>query len=79
MCQSNLISEKIVNLSTRSFIQRLHAVSTEGLSVFKMARLNKDLDKFYDLLISQYPTVTEKDYSLFGSQFNILLEKMLMI
>ncbi len=43
MCQTALISEKIVRLGTRSFKQRLEAVSGNEYSVTKLSRLNRSL------------------------------------
>lgn len=73
MCQTSLISSNIVRLSTRSYRQRLEAVTPNGYSVSRLARLNKDLDDFYELLYSQWQTVTEEDYEIFGPQLNIML------
>lgn len=73
MCQTSLISSNIVRLSTRSYRQRLEAVTPGGYSVARLARLNKDLDGFYELLYDQWQTVTEEDYNIFGPQLNIML------
>ena len=73
MCQTSLISSNIVRLSTRSYRQRLEAVTPGGYSVSRLARLNKDLDDFYELLYDQWQTVTEKDYKILGPQLNIML------
>lgn len=74
MCQTSLISSNIVRLSTRSYKQRLEVVTPDGFNVSHLARLNRDLDNFYELLYSQWQTVTEEDYRLFGRQLNIMLQ-----
>lgn len=76
MCQTSLISHSIVRLSTRSYKQRLEVVTPDSYSVSRLARLNKDLDNFYELLYSQWQTVTEEDYSIFGQQLGIMLETL---
>ena len=76
MCQTNLISDKIVKLTTRTLKQKLEAVRPEGLNIHKLARLNSDLDSFYDFFYSQYPSITESDYSVFGGQLNIMLHEL---
>lgn len=73
MCQANLISDNIIRLGTRSYRQRLEAVAPDGYSVSRLARLNKDLDDFYELLYSQWQSVTAEDYKVFGPQLNIML------
>ena len=73
MCQTSLISDKIKNLSGRSFIQRIEIAAPNGFNLFKLTRLNSDLDKFYDLIYSQWSTISEEDYRIFGNQLEILL------
>lgn len=73
MCQAGLISNNIVKLSRRSFNQRLDIVSSNSYNVDRLVRLNKELDSFYELLYSQWSTVTEADYNIFGEQLNIML------
>lgn len=76
MCQTALISEKIVRLGTRSFKQRLEAVSGHEYSVTKLSRLNRSLADFYDFLHTQLNGVTQKDYKIFGPQLSILLSTL---
>lgn len=76
MCQTSLISNSIVRLSTRSYKQRLDIAIPDGYSVSRLVRLNKDLDSFYELLYSQWQTVTEEDYHVFGQQLGIMLETL---
>lgn len=72
MCQTGLISNQIVRLGTRSYKQRMEAKS-KGYSISQLARLNKDLDDLYELLYSQWDSVTENDYKVFGGQLQIML------
>lgn len=76
MCQASLISNNIVRLSTRSYKRRLEAVAPNGCSVSRLASLNKELDNFYELLYSQWQSVTEKDYNVFGRQLGIMLSTL---
>lgn len=73
MCQTAVISDKIVRLSTRSLRQRLEAVGGHTYSISKLSRLNSSLDSFYELLYDQYNSVTVNDYNTFGPQLSILL------
>ena len=73
MCQTALISNNIVRLGTRSYKQRIEAVSDNRYSVNQLARLNRDLDDFYELLYEQWNSVTERDYQIFGPQLQIML------
>ena len=76
MCQTTLISDNIVRLSTRSYRQRLDAVVRNQYKVSQLARLNRDLDNFYELLYSQWNTVTKDDYAVFGPQLQIMLNTL---
>lgn len=76
MCQITLISNNIVRLSTRSYRQRLDAVVENQYKVSQLARLNRDLDNFYELLYSQWNTVTKDDYAVFGPQLQIMLNTL---
>lgn len=76
MCQTTLISNNIVRLSTRSYRQRLDAVVRNQYKVTKLARLNRDLDNFYELLYSQWNTVTKDDYAVLGPQLQIMLNTL---
>ena len=40
----------------------------------QLVRLNHDLAILYELIYSQWRTVTEEDYTVFGGQFCLLLE-----
>ncbi len=47
MYQTATISNRIVSLGTRSYRQRLEALSGSALTYQKLGRLNKDLDELY--------------------------------
>ena len=76
MCQTALISNQIVRLGTRSYKQRIEAVASKDYRVTQLARLNRDLDDFYELLYSQWNSVTENDYKILGPQLQIMLETL---
>jgi len=76
MCQTALISSNIIRLGTRSYRQRMEAVVSNQYRVTQLARLNRDLDDFYELLYSQWNSVTEEDYNKFGGQLQIMLETL---
>lgn len=76
MCQTQLISHHIVRLSTRSYRQRLEAMAPDGYTRSQLMRLNHDLDSFYELLYSQWRTVTAEDYKVFGPQLKVMLQTL---
>jgi hypothetical protein len=76
MCQTTVISDKIVKLGTRSFKQRLELASGTRFTASKLITLNRGLDKLYDFLYSNFNTVTENDYNTFGPQLDILLQTL---
>lgn len=59
MYQTSTISDRIVSLGTRSYRQRMEALSGMALTNQKLARLNKDLDDLYELLYGRFNTITE--------------------
>ena len=73
MCPTAYLSKQIVNLGTRSYRQRMEAESSMNYRVTQLARLNRDLDNFYEQLYQQYPSVTASDYKVFSSQLKIML------
>lgn len=74
MCQTTLISNSISRLSTRSYKQRMDVITPDLYRVSQLARLNRDLEQFYDMLYDQWRTVTEDDYNSFGRQLCLMLE-----
>lgn len=73
MCQTAVISDKIVKLGTRSYQQRIEVAAGMGYSAVRLSRLNADLDKFYELLYHQINSITPADYKIFGPQLRILI------
>ena len=76
MCQATLILNSIVRLSTRLYRHRLVAVARNQYKVSQLARLNCDLNNFYELLYSQWNTVTKDYYAVFGPQLQIMLNTL---
>lgn len=73
MGQTAVISDKIVRLGTRSYRQRIESLSGMGVSRSKLARLNSDLDLLYELLYSQFSSITNEDYKIFGDGLEMLI------
>lgn len=73
MCQTAVISDRIVNLGTRSYRQRLEAISGIGMTTQKLSRLNRDLEDLYEVIYSQFNAIKEKD----RLQLNSLLHELL--
>lgn len=76
MCDTTIISNRIVKLGTSSFRRRMEAVSHANHDTLKLSRLNRDLSSFYRILYSQCNSVTKEDYDKFGPQLQILLESI---
>ena len=74
MCQTALISRNVVSMSKRAYNHRVEVLDPNLYHVGRLARLNRDLDGLYELLYSQWRTVTEEDYKVFGAYFQLLLE-----
>lgn len=64
----------MVRISKRTYRNRLDVLTPDLYNAGRLARLNRDLDGLYELLYSQWRTVTEEDYNVFGGQFRLLLE-----
>ena len=76
MCQTNTITRSVVRLSRRSFNHRMDVAGSQGYHTSQLARLNHDLNGLYELLYSEWRTVTEEDYRVFGGQFVIMLQTL---
>lgn len=74
MCQATLISKNMVRISKRTYCHRLEVATPNRYRVSRLSRLNRDLDSLYELLYSQWRSVSESDYEVFGGQFIVLLE-----
>ncbi len=64
----------MVRLSKRTYKHRLEVLTPDMYNIGQLARLNRDLDHLYEMLYSQWRTVTENDYKEFGGVFKLLLE-----
>lgn len=76
MCQTSLISKRIVRISARSFEQNLEAVSGGSVTYNKLIRLNNALDRLYEMLYDQFNDITPDDYSTIGPQLLLLLNTL---
>lgn len=74
MCQTVAISHKVVQLGKRSYTHRMEIAMPNGYRVGQLTRLNRELDSLYDFIYSQWRTITEEDYRVFGEQFSILIQ-----
>ena len=74
MCETVNISRRMVSVSRKTYNNRLDFATPHQYSVGQLASLNKALDGLYELIYSQWRSVTEKDYQVFGGQFKLLLE-----
>lgn len=76
MCRTTLISNNIVRLGTRSFRQRMEAVSGRKYPIGQLSDLNRDIESLCDLLHEDYNSITSEDYSVFGPQLKMMLQSM---
>ena len=74
MCQTAVISDNIVRLGTRSYRQMMEAMTPDAYNTARLSRLNRDLERFYEMLYNQWNTVTEAEYAVFGQQLVTLLQ-----
>ncbi|MDE6512213.1 MAG: hypothetical protein K2L00_09025 [Muribaculaceae bacterium] len=61
MHTTSSISDRIVNLGTRSYRQRLETLSGIGMTEHKLKKLNRDLDDLYDLLYERINSISESE------------------
>lgn len=74
MCQTATISDKIIKIGTRSYRQNLESIGNNYISTRNLAALNHDLDKLYELIYTQFSTITPEDYKIFGAQLQQLVK-----
>ncbi len=74
MYQTPTISSRIVSLGTRSYRQRLEAMSGNDITYRKLGRLNKDLDELYELLYSKINSISEVEVKSISPLFAELLK-----
>ncbi len=73
MYQTATISNRIVSLGSRSYRQRLEAMSGNVLTCNKLGRLNKDLDDLYELLLAKFNSISADEVKAISP----LLEELL--
>ena len=61
-------------MSKGTYAHRVEAVMPHSYQVSQLMRLNRDLNALYELVYSQWRTVTSADYQVFGGQYRLLLE-----
>ena len=76
MCQTGLISRNVLRLSRRSYNHRLEVATPNTYRVSQLMKLNRELDNLCELIYSEWRTVTEEDYRVFGGQFQIMLQTL---
>ena len=74
MCQTSVISDRVVRLSKRSYSHRLDVATPNKYHVAQLARLNRELDSLYEFIYDEWRTISEDDYNVFGGQFVILIQ-----
>lgn len=74
MCQTALISNKIVRLGTRSYRQNIESMGNNYISLLNLSTLNNDLDNLYEIIYNQMSVLTQEDYKLFGDQLHQLIK-----
>lgn len=77
MCQPLIISRHIGRIGRRTFDRRMRMASP--LFVEKqdeLPRLLKEVDRLSDRLHSDFPTISEMDYRLFGPELRIVISTL---
>ena len=65
-----------MRLSRRSYNHRLEVATPNTYRVSQLMKLNRELDNLCELIYSEWRTVTEEDYRVFGGQFQIMLQTL---
>jgi len=76
MCQTAVISNRVVRLGRRSYAHRMEMAAPGGYKSNQLARLNRELDALYELIYDDWNTITEDDYAVFGGQLSILVKTL---
>ena len=74
MCQTETITQNVVRLSKRSYSHRLEIIMPNAYHASQLARLNRDLDRLYEMIYDDWQSIREEDYKVFGAQLSILLQ-----
>ena len=77
MCQTQVISRHISSIGRRSFDRRMrlaspYFVEKEG----ELSRLLNAVDRLCERLHVDFPTITEEDYRVFGSELKVLISTL---
>lgn len=74
MCQIQAISRHIGRIGRRSFDRRMRIVSPMYVERRgEITRLLNEVDKLSECLHNDFPTITEKDYRIFGPELKIVI------
>ena len=77
MCQTQVISRHIGRIGRHSFDRRMRMASPLFVErQGEMTRLLNEVDKLSDRLHTEFPTITEEDYRLFGSELRIVINTL---
>ena len=77
MCQTEVISRRIGLISRRAFDIRMRMASPFFVEKRgEVSRLMNDVDGLCNQLHEDFLTITEEDYSLFGTELGILIETL---
>ena len=74
MCQTETITQNVVRLSKRSYSHRLEIIMPNAYHASQLARLNRELDRLYEMIYDDWQSIREEDYKVFGAQLSILLQ-----
>ena len=74
MCETAVISNRVLRLSRRSYNHRLVMAAPNSYQASQLARLNRELDSLYELIYDEWTTISEEDYRVFGGQLVILIQ-----
>ena len=77
MCQTEVISRRIGLISRRAFDIRMRMASPFFVEKRgEVSRLMNDVDGLCNQLHEDFLTITEEDYSLFGTELGILIDTL---
>lgn len=73
---NGLLSDCIVSLGTRSYLQRLETLSGMVMTEQKLKKLNRDLDDLYELLYERINTISEAEVRSISPLLNELIKSV---
>lgn len=76
MHQISSISDRIVSLGTRSYRQRLEALSGVAMTEHKLKKLNKELDDLYELIYDRINSISEAEVRIISPLLNELTKSV---